>query len=236
MEDGSQLEGVEEEIVDAGVEETTDEAIETPAAPEVAETQAPVEYELPDGKKVDANTLAKEWKENFMPTFTRNAQELAAIKAKVQPQETAKPTGPAPWSNPEWAPENYQQLAEGLQQQVWQQILDAAQAEERQKAERDAYVQREIEEVKALDPRADVNRVMAHAAKYAFPSLIPAYQNMKAIEDAERRVEERVMRNMQSRAQEPVGTSKVTSGGTPSFPPGVVTPMDKARWVLRNQK
>lgn len=170
-----------------------------------------------------------------MPEFTRKSQENAALRAKLQPQEAPQAPGEAPWKNPEWTPANYGQLAEGVQQQVWKQIMDAAQAEERQKQERDQYVQREIDEIKTLDPKADVNRVMAHAAKYAFPSLIPAYQNMKAIEDAERRVEERVMKNMQARAAEPVGTSKGNGGGSPTFPPNVRTPMEKARWLVRNQ-
>jgi hypothetical protein len=77
---------------------------------------------------------------------------------------------------------------------------------------------------------------MAHAAKYAFPSLIPAYQNMKAIDDAVARTEERVMKNIQARAAEPVGTSKGNGGGAPTFPPNVRTPMEKARWIVRNQK
>lgn len=37
-------------------------------------------FELPDGRKVDASTLSKEWKENFYPEFTRRSQQLAEIK------------------------------------------------------------------------------------------------------------------------------------------------------------
>jgi hypothetical protein len=34
-------------------------------------------FDLPDGRKVDAATLSKEWKENFMPEFTKRSQALA---------------------------------------------------------------------------------------------------------------------------------------------------------------
>jgi hypothetical protein len=39
-------------------------------------------FELPDGRKVDAATLSKEWKENFMPEFTKRSQTLAEIERK----------------------------------------------------------------------------------------------------------------------------------------------------------
>jgi hypothetical protein len=227
-----------EEIVTpvAPVEAPVTTPVTDPTAPVATEVAQAAQYALPDGKMVDAETLSREWKENFLPEYTRKSQELAAQKAKLQPVEEPQPPAQAPWANPEWQPGNYQELAEGVQQQVWKQILNAANAEEQQKQERDAYVQREIEEIKSLDPKADVHRVMSHAAKYAFQSLLPAFQNMKAMEESERRVEERVMNNMKARAQEPVGIPGGSLGGTPTFPPGVRTPMEKARWAIRNQK
>jgi len=227
MEEETGLEGVQEVA-------SVEQPVEQPAASQEAEVQPPAEYELPDGKKVDAATLAKEWKENFLPEYTRKSQDLAALKAKAQPVETRQPIE-APWTNPEWAPGNYGELAQGLEQQIWQRIADSAAAEEQAKQQQDAYIAQEIEQVQSLDPKADVNRVMSHAAKYGFPSLIPAYQNMKATEDALARQEERIMKNIQSRASEPVGTSKVSGGGLPTFPPHVKSPMEKARWIVRNQ-
>ena len=81
----------------------------------------------------------------------------------------------------------------------------------------------------------DVNRVMSHAAKYQFSSLLPAFQNMRAIDDAARIAEERVLKNIQARSAAPVGTP--TGGGSPmSFPTDVKSGLDKARYILRNQK
>jgi len=44
-------------------------------------------FEMPDGKQVDAATLAKEWKENFYPEFTRRSQKLAEIERQSQETE-----------------------------------------------------------------------------------------------------------------------------------------------------
>jgi len=37
-------------------------------------------FDLPDGRKVPAEELSKEWKENFYPEFTRRSQQLAEFK------------------------------------------------------------------------------------------------------------------------------------------------------------
>lgn len=37
-------------------------------------------YTLPDGREVDAETLSKEWKENFYPEFTKRSQELKKLR------------------------------------------------------------------------------------------------------------------------------------------------------------
>lgn len=211
--------------------------VETPATEQPPTTPVEVpQYELPDGTKADAETLARAWKENFMPEFTRKSQELAALKSKIStPKEEPSTPTTNPLDNPEWQPGNYNELSQAIEQKVWNQILESASAEDRQRSERDAYIQREIDEIKTVDKDVDVNRVMAHAAKYAFSSLIPAYQNMRAIEDASRLAEERVLKNIQARSNTPVGTP---TAGSPAmtFPPDVKTGLEKARYILRNQK
>lgn len=202
-------------------------------APEAAPIEVP-QYELPDGTKVDPETLAKSWKEQFMPEYTRKSQELAALKQKLAPKEQDDAPKTNPLDNPEWQPTDYKELSSAIEQKVWNQILESASAEERQAQERDEYIKQEITEIQSLDKDVDVNRVMAHAAKYRFASLIPAYQNLKAIEDAARLAEERVLKNIQARSSAPVGAP--TAGGQNiAFPPDVKTGLDKARYILRNQ-
>lgn len=49
-----------------------------------AETKEENLFELPDGRKVDALTLSKEWKENFYPEFTRRSQALADFRKREE--------------------------------------------------------------------------------------------------------------------------------------------------------
>lgn len=49
-----------------------------------AETKETELFELPDGRKVDALTLSKEWKENFYPEFTRRSQSLAEYRKREE--------------------------------------------------------------------------------------------------------------------------------------------------------
>ena len=65
--------------------ESPSEETKTESPAEKVEATEPVEpkvelFELPDGRKVDGQTLAKEFKENFIPEFTRKSQELAELK------------------------------------------------------------------------------------------------------------------------------------------------------------
>src|SRR3990167_8968142 len=211
---------------------TVEPKVETPNTVATKE-----QFELPDGTKVDAEGLSKAWRDNFMPEYTRKSQELAAIKSKpTTPVPGSGEPKEAPWQNPAWEPKTYQELAESLQaqteQKVWKQIMEESTRVEREQAERDSYISQEVEQLKALDPKVNVSSIMAHASKYAFPSLIPAYQNMKAIEEAERRVEERVLKNMKQRAGEPVGVGAADPNAGVVFPPGVRTGYEKAKWIL----
>lgn len=222
---------------------------EAPVAPQAAPTEAPKSaetpaaelYELPDGTKVDAKGLSEAWRDNFMPEFTRRSQELSVLKAKSTPP-AAKEEQPSatPWSDPAWEPKTYQELIEAAstkaKEETWQKVLEESTRGEREQAERDAYISSEIEHLKVLDPKVNVSAVMAHASKFAFPSLIPAFQNMKTIEEAERRAEERVLKNMKQRAGEPVGTGSADPGAGIVFPPGVRSGYEKAKWILNNQK
>lgn len=220
--------------------ETGAEEIENPEVPQEgeeeqgsAEGEAPKEeqkpeeseelYALPDGKQVDAATLAKEWRDNFLPEFTRRSQELAALKnPKVEKEEAVAPD---PWKSTEWEPKTYQELLDAAKTEaertVWQKITEEANRETQEQQAREAFITQEIEQIKQLDPKVNINTVMAHASKYAFSSLIPAYQNLRAIQEAEKRVEDRVMKNIKLRAGEPVGEDSAAPSSAPSdFAPG----------------
>ena len=46
-------------------------------------------FELPDGRKVNAQDLSKEWKENFMPEFTKRSQRISQLE-KAEKEREAK--------------------------------------------------------------------------------------------------------------------------------------------------
>jgi len=84
----------------------------TPAVPEEPEL-----YELPDGRKVDAATLATEFKENFLPEFTRKSQKLAELEkgptTETQPSKS-------PYADPEYIPQSYEEIIRAAEERALQ--------------------------------------------------------------------------------------------------------------------
>lgn len=195
----------------------------------------------PEGQAPQEPTTVpeKDYKE-LLADYTRKSQELAAIKSQSDPKAPVQKVE-VPWEkDPTWDAKSYQDLAAPLaakiKEEVWQSIIDEGEREEREAAERQQFVEREVEQLKAIDPSVNVNKVLAHAQKYAFSSLIPAYQNMAAIEEAVARAEERTLRNVKSRSAEPVGSPSAQPGTDIAFPPELRTGAEKARWLIRNSK
>jgi hypothetical protein len=88
-EDQSQKTELEQEGTEQEERTTGRKVIERPADTQVQEQEKSNEseeketeelFELPDGRKVPAQELSKEWKENFYPEFTRRSQQLAEFK------------------------------------------------------------------------------------------------------------------------------------------------------------
>ncbi len=76
----------EEEAKTSETQETS-----TDKKPETTETKAKETEELfvlPDGRKVDSQTLSREWKENFYPEFSRRSNELQAFKKAEAERKT----------------------------------------------------------------------------------------------------------------------------------------------------
>ena len=68
-------------------------------------------YETPDGRQVTAEELQKEWKENFLPEFTRKSQELADIKRNKE-QLNSPPKDEPAWKKDDYVPQNYAEVIE----------------------------------------------------------------------------------------------------------------------------
>src|SRR3972149_7800719 len=105
--------------------------VETPADPTPDSTpkvEEPVLYDLPDGRKVDAETLARKFKENFLPEFTRKSQALAEIERK---KDITSPQDDLPaWKKPDYVPKDYGEVIELAKAEAIREMQNASQAEQ----------------------------------------------------------------------------------------------------------
>jgi len=83
-EDQTQESEVEEKVESEGrkiiTKDTDTQAQNEEKSNESEEKETEELFSLPDGRKVPAEELSKEWKENFYPEFTRRSQQLAEFK------------------------------------------------------------------------------------------------------------------------------------------------------------
>lgn len=215
-------------------EDTMSDAPESTEAPEVeegapaeetVETPEPATYELPDGNKATGEQLLETYK-NLLSDYTKKSQVAAQVEAKQQP-----------WDNPEWEAQTSAELLQAAEARALAKIeakQAAAQQEQatRQQAIND-FVAKEVQELKKLDPNVDENRVMAHAAKYNFQSLLTAHKNLKEFEQIEKMTEERVSKAMQKRSGVPVGGQSATATGEGIKPPAGMTLRETAQYALQ---
>lgn len=192
--------------VTPAVEDTTPTEVTTePAAvePSTPETQL---FETPDGRQVDAATLAREWKENFYPEFTRKSQELAALKTPAN--QPAPITNEEPdWKNPDFSPKSWAEAIEIAKAEAIKEIVQGASAAEQQRAAVLAQVDTTLSEIKTTDPKLDENALFDHATKYGFTDLKAAHSNMQAMKAVALSTEQRVLKDLGVRAKDPISAS-----------------------------
>lgn len=200
---------------------------------------APTEtlYELPDGRKVNAETLQKEWKENFLPDYTKKSQKLSAIeRGEVDITKPDKKNEPE-WKDPEYVPKSYAEIIQIAKEEALREAEEKAKAEsERIQAIHNA-VNAELEEIKKSDPKVDENLLFAHANKYGFQSLKTAHANMKDMKNAVVNTEQKVIKNLKTREADPV--SSAASGGNADeggYDPKIMSDFSDARDFLAHIK
>lgn len=213
-------------IAVAPSEENGNTPIETPSEPiapiapvaptEPTEPVTPTEptvelFELPDGRKVDAGTLTKEWKENFLPDYTRKSQELAKVKPETLPNnEPAKNK----YEDPTYVPQSYEEILKVAESRA----LDAIEKKEQSRIEAAQAIENtvasQLAEVKKTEPDVNENALFLHATKYGFRDLKLAHQNMKDMSDMAKKVADTTVKNIAKR-NDPVS---ITPGGTGNKP------------------
>lgn len=182
------------------VEPVTPPVEETPAVVDPAPSQL---FKLPDGREVDAAGLQREY-ENLLPEFTRKSQRLAELERGTQPQPINKEE-PA-WKDPNYQPKDWAEAIEIAKQVALDEMRGEQQAAQAAEAETRNQVEAQLTAVKALDPKVDENALFEHAVKFGFNNLTHAHANMKAIAEAVVSAEQRTLKNLQNRANDPVAT------------------------------
>lgn len=189
-----------------------------PAAPATTEPATPAEpvqelYDLPDGRKVDAATLSKEFKENFLPEFTRKSQELATLRTGAAPLQETKPENR--FADPNYVPQTYDEIIAAAEMKVLGTIEQREQARVTAAKALEDSVNSQITEIKATDPTVNENALFQHATKYRFTDLRLAHQNMKDMSDLTKKVQQTTVANIQKRA-DPVSVKPGASGAKPN--------------------
>lgn len=178
-----------------------------PAAPEPVQPTVPELYDLPDGRKVDGVTLSKEWKENFLPDYTRKSQELA----KVKPEPTINQTPAKPYADPNWQPQTYEELLKIAEDKVLTTLEQREQEKFEQRQALENAVVTQLAELKTLDANLNENALFAHATKYGFKDLKIAHQNMKDMSELAKKVQTTTAANIAKR-NDPVSVSPGATG------------------------
>ncbi len=168
-------------------------------------------FELPDGRKVDAATLATEWKTNFLPEFTRKSQELAGYKTKPKDTPITKPADADPYNDPNHVPKTYREIIDRAKSEAKEELKAEREREAEEAAALETRVTEQVAGIKKADPSLDENKLYEHAIKYGFQDLTVAYQNMKDMGILVKNVQQNTAKNIQKRA-DPVSTT----GGKPS--------------------
>ena len=196
---------------------TPDGASETNQEPEVnSEPQVETEinnpepelFELPDGRRVSSEELSKEWKDNFMPDYTRKSQELAEYKRNIKTEEEKEDV--PKWRQTDYRPETYAELIEIAKQEAIESIRNQERESLAEKERISKEVENTLSKIKSGNPNLDENKLFEHAVKYGFKDLNLAYQNMYDMGKIQSTIEKKVLENIKSRENLKVATDGVT--------------------------
>lgn len=213
-------------------ETTETPAEETPTEEPTEEPQEPL-YDLPDGRKVDAQTLQKEWKENFLPDYTRKSQKLSEIERATNPNINNQTDEPE-WKRPDYIPKSYAEIIEIAEQRALERIDQQKQEEQQQLAQVSQEVDAQVSEIKKQEPNLDENALFMHATKYGFKDLNTAYANMKDMKKAVVTTEQKVIKNIKSRGADPVSGSPSASNSDTGVDPSTTSNFGSALEYLRS--
>lgn len=196
-------------------------AEEPKEAVQPAEPVEPQLFELPDGRKVDGTTLQKEWKENFLPDYTRKSQTLAELeKAKnTKPNDATE----KPYLKDDYSPSSYGEIIDLAKKEALEEIKRERQSEiDNQKAFEDD-ISNQIAELRKTDSNLNTDALFHHSNTYfekygvKFPDLKSAYTHMKDVAELTKTVQQTTVKNIAKR-NDPVSANQGKANGVAPNP------------------
>lgn len=173
-------------------------------------------YELPDGRKVDAETLSREWKENFYPDYTRKSQKLAEVEKVTAPATVPPTTQPTnPLTDPTYVPQTYAELAKVIRESTIEELRSQEQARVDEVKAIEDSVASQLTEIKTTDPTLNEDALFLHATKFGFRDLKLAHTNMQAMTQAVKDTKTITAKDIQKR-NDPVSIKPGANGGNPN--------------------
>lgn len=174
--------------------------------------------ELPDGRKVNAEQAAQEYK-NLLSDYTRKSQKLATYESgnkNITNQET-------PAESKEWIPETWEDVLARAKEEVFNEMNNKTKAEQEHQEQLLTTVESQLNDIKQIDPTVNDTMLFAHATKYGFTNLVQAHSNMKDMHKTIEKVRQDTAKNIQKRNAEPIngtvnsGTTVDNEGYSPSM-------------------
>lgn len=218
----------------APVVDPAKDPVDPPATDPPAGDPPPTEalYDLPDGRKVNAETLAKEFKENFLPDYTRKSQKVAEFEKIITPPKEEVPE----WKKPGYQPQSWAEAIEIAKAEAKADIIRDVEKEEQRIASISTQVETILTELKAKDPQLDENALFVHATKYGFQDLRAAYTNMADLKRVAVDTEQRVLKNIKARTGDPVATAPGAPSPSDAVDMGAVRSAGSALEFLQRLK
>lgn len=180
----------------------------------------PKTFETPDGRKLTAEELEKEWKENFLPDYTKKSQELAALKKPLDSDPQPKDK----WRDPSYQPQTWDEILAEAETRAERRIfsrLDADKEVQRKVEEERTTIAKQIDDevvkIKETDKTLDENDMFTFSAEKAkkgvqYSSVNALYEDYKMVREARIKGQQDAMRYMTRREGQNVGVG----GGVPA--------------------
>ncbi|MBI4151612.1 hypothetical protein HY496_01465 [Candidatus Woesearchaeota archaeon] len=183
----------------------------------------PQTYELPDGRQVSAEELAREWKENFLPDYTRKSQELSNLK-KTPDGGQPPVQNQNPWTDPNYVPKTWEEIFAEVEKRLDTKTQAQREQElvaQKEKEELNKQIDASILKIKETDKTLNEDDMFRYAAEEAkkgvqYSTVEALYGNYKQIEQARLQGQRDALKNIQNR--QGAGTG-VGSGGPPGSQP-----------------